>query len=277
MRIAVNGNDKSQSSDLVSSLDRGLLYGHTAFETIAVVNSKPRLLVQHLDRLSSAAASLSIPLNEDKLRTELDRFCTNIEQGCIRITISIGSGGRGYQSPEKPQALRILSEHAYPEYPTSYRASGVHLGVSEVRLAHQPLLAGIKHGNRIEQIIARQQWHGDWQEALLLDYSDRVIEATSANVFIVKDELIFTPELNQCGVEGVMRNHILELATELGFKTKLVSLSLDEVLTADEVFLSNSLIGIWPVARCQDRDFKNSPVAQTLLKRLILDEVIPHN
>lgn len=249
------------------------------FETVAIVNSKPRLLSLHLNRLDKGAKRLGIPLNRNKLETELSEFCINLErrQACIRITLSIGSGGRGYQSPSEPKALRIISEHDYPSYPSSYKEQGIHLGISELRLAKQPALAGIKHGNRLEQILARQNWHDDWQEALLLDSDDNVIEANSANVFIVKDQQLQTPRLDQCGVAGVMRQHITELASQLGFKSNAVSLSVDQILNADEVFLSNSIIGIWPVARCQNRQFKNNSIAQSLLKRLISDEVIPHH
>ena len=273
LRIAINGKLNSQAP----SLDRGLLYGHTVFETIAIVDSTPRLLPAHLERLKNGALRLGIPLDDKLLASELDEFCSPMTQSCLRITLSIGSGGRGYQTPSEPQALRILSEHEYPNYPNSHREIGITLGVSDIRLSHQPLLAGIKHGNRLEQVIARQNWQQDWHEALLLDYQDNVIEANSANVFIVKNKQLFTPKLDQCGVDGVMRSYVIAMASELGFKTEAVSLSLQDILDADEVFLTNSLIGIWPVANCQDQEFNNNKIAQALLNRLIIDEVIPHH
>ena len=273
LRVAINGQIESQ----VSSQDRGLLYGHTVFETIAIVNSKPRLLSDHLSRLMDGAQRLAIPLDEKQLEAEFHDFCQELGNACVRITLTIGEGGRGYQSPRKPQALRILSEYEYPNHPNKHQEQGIHLGVSDFRLAQQPALAGIKHGNRLEQVLARQNWHSSWHEALLLDYHDNVIEANSANVFIVKEKCLYTPDLTQCGVNGVMRKHLIDLAKELGFKTEAVSLSLTELLDADEVFLCNSIIGIWPVARCQDREFKDNSTARSLLNRLRLDEIIPHN
>ena len=258
-------------------MDRGLLYGHTVFETVAVVNSKPRLLNEHFDRLVQGAIRLSIPLDREILESEFKEFCASTGDACIRITLSIGEGGRGYNSPQEPQPLRILSEHEYPKSLKKYRQFGVNLGVSELRMGHQPALAGIKHGNRLEQILARKHWLPEWQEALLLDQQELVIEANSANVFIAKDDRLYTPSLEQCGVAGVMRAHIMTLASQLGIETKAVSLSLDQLLGADEVFLCNSLIGIWPVVSCQNKHFNSARIAHTLLEKLILDEVIPHH
>ncbi len=273
MRIVINGDN----AERLSALDRGLLYGHTVFETIAVIEGQPRLLEQHLERLALGADRLAIPLDKASLKNEIDNFCANLELACLRVTLSIGHGGRGYQSPESPKALRILSEHAYPDYPKTYWSKGIEIGVSEFRLAQQTHLAGIKHGNRLEQILARQQWQSHWQEALMLDTKDSVIEATSANVFVVADEKLITPSIAHCGVAGVMRAEVLRIAGQLGISTATVSLSLHQVIEADAIFLTNSLIGIWPVAKLQDQTFNDHNLAHQILNHLYQNEVIPNH
>lgn len=272
VRVTING----QANDQISALDRGLLYGHTVFETVAVVNGKPRLINEHLERLSHGAKTLGIPLDRRSLDSELDAFCSAIDNACVRITLSIGPGGRGYQSPEKPEPLRVLSQHALPSYSPECWRHGIELGINSIRLANQPRIAGIKHGNRLEQILARQDWPPEWHEALMLDNQGHVVEATAANLFVETKGRLLTPDLAECGVAGVMRDYVIRLAGELGIQVATVSLSLPEVQEADAVFLTNSLIGVWPVQRFGERRFSDHNTAHLILKKLRQNELIPH-
>jgi 4-amino-4-deoxychorismate lyase len=143
-----------------------------------------------------------------------------------------------------------------------------------VKLASQPLLAGLKHGNRLEQLMARRSWQDGWHEAIVCDYAESVIEATQSNVFIVKNNVIKTPVLSQCGVAGVMREYVIEQAQKLGFEVQIVSLSVAELSQADEVFVTNSIIGLWPVKQFQQIEFTHFNISNTLLKSIINNEVI---
>lgn len=276
MTTLVNGRFEEQ----VSAFDRGLLYGQSVFETIAVVQGQTRLREQHLNRLELGMDRLNIPLNINIINDDIDVISNKInplENAVLRITVTMGRGGRGYQNPAQITALRILSLHEYPTHPEPHYIDGINLGLSDVQLAAQPLLAGIKHGNRLEQILARQSWQPDWQEALLQDGLGNIIEGTSCNVVLLKEDHALTPKLDQCGVDGVMKNYVLELLKDAGFSTQAVRLSVQDIEEADEVILTNSIIGVWPVKCFQNRSFNCSKTAQKLIRLLRQNEIIPSN
>ncbi len=241
----VNG----QPHDQVSVVDRALLYGHSVFETIRVRHGQALLLDLHLARLEQACESLFIPVDQTVIASELVRFCADVELGIVRLTVSIGAGGRGYLTPSNAQPTRILTLHPLPDYAPEIHSQGVLVGVSDIRLATQPHLAGIKHGNRLEQLLIRRSWHSDWQEALVFDYNNKLIEGTQSNVFVRRGSTVVTPDLRQAGVAGVMREYILNAAPQLEFTVEVGELSATDLAQADEVVLSNSVIGTWPVAR----------------------------
>ena len=285
--VLLNGIETSQTS----AHDRGLLYGQSVFETIAINQGKLCLLDLHLKRLSLGCEALSIPFELAQLNNDLALLKDHIERieligkeakperfskAVLRITLTMGEGGRGYLNPETPKANRILSLHDYPNHPEANWTEGIKLGLSTIKLASQPLLAGIKHGNRLEQVLARQQWHASWQEALLCDYNGNIIEATQSNAFLVKDGVLKTPDLSHAGVAGIMREFILLQAKKLGVSVQIVPLSVADFLHADEVFISNSVIGIWPVKQFQHSEFTQFTVTNVLLKSIINNDVIPN-
>ena len=249
----VNG----EKCDSISLLDRGLLYGHTVFETIKVRDGHACLLDLHLERLEKACMALSIPLDLAMTESEVIRFCADLDQKVVRLTISIGSGGRGYSNPTKPQTLRILTQHPLPEHALNLQETlkvGVRIGVSPVTLSSQPLLAGVKHGNRLEQILIRQSWQRGWQEALVFDQDKRLIEGTQSNVFLRKNNSIITPALNDAGVAGVMRQFILNNPTTSKLMVTQGQVTPADIAFADELILCNSVMGAWPVAEIMGND-----------------------
>ena len=266
-----------KATDQISLSDRGLLYGQTLFETIPVCHQQPLLLERHLNRLAKGCKALSIDLDFEQLQIEINEFCQALTANklVLRITLSMGEGGRGYANPETPHSQRILSIHAFPKHPKTHWREGIKLGVAEIKLACQPALAGIKHGNRLEQVIARSQWHDDWQEALLLDQQDFVIEGTQSNLFVRHGNAVLTPDLSTSGVAGIMREQVLELADNIGVPTKIMSLSLADIEAADEVFLSNSVIGLWPVREFQKQTFSDFSISHQLLELLEENGAIP--
>ena len=272
----VNG----QAAAGISVHDRGLTYGQTLFETVAIQAGQPLLMKQHFQRLSQGCQRLSIPLNLAVLKREIKSACatafkkTSADRAVMRLTVSMGEGGRGYQNPDQPKPLRILSFSNYPDIPKSNWESGIVLGKARIRLAHQPDLAGLKHGNRLEQIIARSQWDEAWQEAILLDQNDYVIEATQANIFTLKNNILKTPDLKKCGVAGVMRDYILRNAARLGVIPQTDDLTVSDLELADAVFVCNSLIGAWPVKQFYRREYDNFELYKKLQKLLRDDGVI---
>ena len=233
--------------------DRGLHYGDGLFETLAVKSGRVRLLPRHLHRLSDGAARLAIPLPDlSSLDAALQDAGRALGEGVLKLIVTRGSGGRGYAPPENAEPMLILLR--YPQtLPTQDDAkNGIVLRLCTQRLARQPVLAGMKHLNRLEYVLARAEWRDSYiAEGLLLDTQGELIEAVSSNVFIVKGGRVVTPCLDQCGVAGVMRAEVLVCAGRLGLETEEGRLSLDDVLAADEVFLTNSLHGIRKVRALQ--------------------------
>jgi len=263
-----------QPQHSVSLYDRGLAYGDGLFETIKVKNGQPLLLDKHLKRLQLGCTRLYLSLDFVALKAELLRFAAILDKGVAKLIITRGDGQRGYAAPESPSARRILLGSALPNYPPQNAEQGVQLFPCQTRLAFQPLLAGLKHLNRLEQVLARAEWQSaDYAEGLLCDYSGRVIEGVFSNLFMVKDGQLLTPDLSRCGVAGVMRAHLLELAEQSHIPHRICDISQEELLAAEEVFLCNSLYGIWPVRRLgQLQSWPMGAVTRTLQNLLTTAE-----
>lgn len=254
-----------QPATQLSLLDRGLAYGDGLFETLSVTHGVPRLLSRHLARLQSGAQRLGLPLDIPTLTAELAAFCRELGNGVAKLIITRGEGLRGYAPPAECQARRILLGSPPASYPPGNAEQGVRLFPCQTRLAEQPALAGLKHLNRLEQVIARGEWQDPaYAEGLMCDSSGRVIEGVYSNLFLVRDGQLLTAELSRCGVAGVMRAELLAQAVALGVDVQVRDISRDELLAADEVFLCNSLYGIWPVRELQGHDWPVGPLTRKL-------------
>lgn len=231
--------------------DRGLHYGDGVFETIAVRDGEPVRLKRHLARLSTGLERLGIAFSgHAALEDEARRACSHAGRAVLKLIVTRGGGGRGYRPPVPHDATRIVGLGEWPSWPPGVDTDGVCVRVCDTRLSHQPKLAGIKHLNRLDQVLARAEWRDDsrWQEGLMLDTHGDVIEATQSNVFAVESGRLLTPGLTGCGIAGIIRGVILEdAAAALGIDAEVRVLPLERLLRCDEVFLCNSLIGVWPV------------------------------
>lgn len=233
----------------LSLTDRGLHYGDGLFETMCVVDGRIRLIERHMERLALGAERLAIPLaSMDTLRYSLEHAAEGHRDGVLKLIVTRGTGGRGYLPDEHPEPSVVLLRYPAVDPDTVNAPATVRL--CDLRLARQPLLAGIKHLNRLEYVMARAEWRDPAiAEGLLLDTSGFLVEGVVSNVFFVREGLIFTPKLHQCGVAGVMRAHVMDCAGRMGFTVEESGLRLADLLCADEVFLTNSLTGIRPVVR----------------------------
>ena len=260
-----------QPCEGLSVLDRGLAYGDGLFETMRVVNGRPCLFERHLLRLQEGCQRLRLPLDLPTLRGEILAFCQTLHDGVAKLILSRGDGLRGYAMPEPCQSRRVLLGSAAPVYPAGNTSQGVRLFPCSTRLAEQPLLAGLKHLNRLEQVLARSEWQDSaFAEGLMRDTSGRVVEAVFSNLFMVREGVLLTPDLQRCGVVGVMRAELLERAGKAGVAVEIRDIELSELLQAEEVFLSNSLYGIWPVREFDGHAWPIGPVTrklQTLLAK----------
>ncbi len=248
--ILING---AESSELAVT-DRGLHYGDGLFETLAVTDGVPELWDRHLARLQQGCQRLHLPMPEsDLLTAEVQQVCAGATCAVLKLVLTRGSGGRGYRPPSNPQITRIMSLHPWPDYPVSWYTQGVRLGVCQQRVSLNPDLAGIKHLNRLDQVLARAEWdRPDQAEGLMLDPAGRVIEGTMSNLFVVQDGRLLTPDVTQAGIAGVMRGLILDQAQTLGISCGIIDLELSDLSHTQEMFMCNSVIGIWPVQQLQE-------------------------
>lgn len=244
--ILING----QTDDRIAIQDRGLQYGDGLFETIAYRNNNFEFLDDHLDRLTHGCERLNISTAFiDELKADLSTIKSQqTSSAVVKVIISRGQGGRGYKPPTDAQPTRIVSVHPFPDYPESYQ-NGVNVISCKQTLSRNKTLAGLKHLNRLEQVLARSEWTSDdIAEGLMQDEHGHVIEGTMTNIFWVKSNQLMTPELSYSGVNGVMKQQILKLAKQHQIEVVETSVTQQDLLMADEVFLTNSIIGIWPVS-----------------------------
>lgn len=246
--------------------DRGFQYGDGLFETLEVVDAKPLFLEQHLERLALGCKRLLIPMPDRQLlRDETEKLSENATHAVLKLIVTRGQGGRGYRQPDLIQPTRLFSLHPYPCYPEALYSEGVNARFCRLRLGLNPLLAGIKHLNRLEQVMARSEWQTpNIHEGLMLSHDGYVIEGTMSNLFYVKDRCLITPPIEHCGVAGIMRSMVIELARQLGITVVEDYFVQAQLLEADEILLTNSVIGIWPVKCLMEHVFVVGGVTRRL-------------
>lgn len=243
-----------QPAEALPITDRGLAYGDGLFETLRVSRGKPLRLERHWARLVLGCQRLSIPLDQNTCRRELLEFSERLGEGVCKLMLTRGVGLRGYASPDPCLPSRVLLGNPMPAYPAARQTDGIALFPCATALAEQPLLAGIKHLNRLEQVLARAEWQDpSYAEGLMRDTSGRVIEGVFSNIFLVKEGCLLTPLLSRCGVAGVMRAEVLDWARAQDLEFSIQDISYEHLMQADEVFTCNSLYGIWPVRQLADR------------------------
>ena len=246
------------SNRCIDISDRGFQYGDGLFETIEVCQGKPLFFQQHIRRLFKGCEILRIPPPEQSLLdSEARQLSSSAQSAVLKLIVTRGSGGRGYRQPSSVFPTRLFSLHPFPEYPPHFNANGIVTRFCEQRLASNPALAGIKHMNRLEQILARAEWEDDSiQEGLMLDYDGHVIEGTMSNLFWVKSGVLHTPKLTYCGIKGILRELVIKFAATHNIEVLEKQFNQQSVLEADEVFVTNSVIGIWPVKQLNEQCFK---------------------
>lgn len=267
-KILVNG----EVCDSVLASDRGLHYGDGVYETIACKDGQLQHWDRHQQRLIVGCYRLKLPIPDiKKLETEVNQVMEGQEQAVVKVIITRGGGGRGYKSPEKTRTTRIVACYPYPDYPEDYWAEGVRVRLCETPLGMNPVLAGIKHCNRLEQILARNEWQDtDIPEGIMLDQQQNVIEGTMSNIFIARSGGLITPALTYCGVEGVMRDVVMDECKQHKIPLRVDTVSLEDIINAEEVFLTNSVIGIWPVKQFDEQDYAKGSITKLLMESLVI-------
>lgn len=263
----------------INPTDRGLRYGDSLFETVAYRDGQLEWLDRHLARLYEGAERLQIHLADpDEIRKRILSDLTsmlaevgNPSAAVFRIQVTRGVGGRGYAVSGQEQSVWVHSLHPWPwldDQSAPVAPASARVRYCTQTLATQPALAGIKHGNRLEQVLARLEWGSEFEEGLMSDAEGRIIEGTMSNLFVVQQETLHTPALDRCGIRGVMRSIVIDLAEQLGVPVHISTLNRVFLEQVNCAFLTNSLAGIWPVHQLDGRTLSASESDQVLCAQL---------
>ena len=258
----INGCEQN----MLLASDRATQFGDGCFTTACIIDGEIPLFAAHLERLQDACQKLLISFeNWSELQNEMKMLAKGHVRGVLKVIISRGSGGRGYSGKSCHSATRILSVSAWPVHYDRWRQDGIVLALSPVRLGRNPLLAGLKHLNRLEQVLIRSHLEQtDADEALVLDSEGWVTECCAANLFWRKGNVVYTPRLDQAGVNGIMRQFCIRLLAQSSYQLVEVQASLEEALQADEMVICNVLMPVMPVRACGDVSFSSATLYEYL-------------
>ncbi|RUR32431.1 aminodeoxychorismate lyase [Vreelandella andesensis] len=224
--------------------DRGLAYGDGVFETVLLRAGAPVLWDYHHARLVKGCQRLNIPLPSMEQLIASWQSPPTAELEILKLVLTRGSGGRGYATPDNSHP-RLMSRRTPFVVNADRWHEGVNVRLCQLRLGHQPLLAGIKHLNRLENVLARQEWNDpSIAEGLLGDTDGWLVEATSMNVFWQQAGTLFTPPLSQCGVAGTLRAALLDRGV-----VQEATIALNAIHEVDRLWVANSVQGVWPVSK----------------------------
>lgn len=238
--MLINGRRAST----ISATNRGLAYGDGLFETVGMRGRRPTLWEEHYRRLVRGGEILGIKIPAAQvLERELRRVCGQGEDAVGKIIVTRGEGGRGYLPPKDAEPERLVMAFPWPQVPATWFVRGVRVRVCQQRVTEQPALAGLKHLNRLDSVLARSEWRSSRiAEGLMLDSAGHVIEGTASNLLAVFDGELVTPKLDRCGVAGAMRAWLMA-----NYAVREVRFKVEDLRKAEGAAMCNSIHGVWPV------------------------------
>ncbi len=250
-------------TDSISAEDRGLAYGDGVFRTLRVRRSTPLCWQRHYQKLQydCDAIKISCPPSTTLLK-ELQSLSEARVECVAKIVVTRGKGARGYAIPPGGSATRIVSTGPLPNYNPEFFLAGVSLHVCRIKFGHQKFLAGIKHLNRLENVIAATECsEAGTPEGLLEDEQGFVVSGTRSNLFVWREGVLRTPDVSLCGVAGVQRDRVMDWAGRHDIPCKIERMRMDELLVADELFVVNSVFGLWPIRELLSYHRTSHPLA----------------
>ncbi|WP_435247394.1 aminodeoxychorismate lyase [Vibrio sp. nBUS_14] len=284
-----------ESQQTIDILDRSFQYGDGCFTTMLVSNGEIQHFHDHQHRVDECLKALRISaLDWNVVNAWLDSALqhtqdndlhgaksldgsTNLqgrndlhnEKSGIKLHVSRGAGGRGYSTKNIAKPTITISTFDYPSHYSAWQDTGIELGICQQALGLSSLLAGHKHNNRLEQILMKDEMdQADEADGVVLDISGNVIETTMANLFWRKGKTIHTPQLTQSGVAGVMRKQVLTALNQAELSVIISDYCLSQLMQADEIFMTNSILGVAPVTRISDTQFNIGTVTRSLQGQL---------
>jgi 4-amino-4-deoxychorismate lyase len=267
-RVTVNGQPPV---DGISPFDRGLHFGDGLFETIACKQGKARFLPLHLDRLARSCERLRIALGDvEPLRREVRAIAAEAGNALVKVIVTRGDAvARGYAWSGTEVATRVVFQYPLPPENASAVRDGIQARIARTRYGENEQLAGMKHLNRLEQVLARSEVPAeDAAELLVFSSSGFLASGTMSNVFLVQNGRLRTPRVDRCGVSGIMRRVVLREAAAIGLACEEASLTAADIEGAAEMFVVNARIGIWPIRSLDDRSFGVGTVTRRLQEHL---------
>jgi 4-amino-4-deoxychorismate lyase len=255
----------------VSPFDRGLSYGDGVFRTFKVIEGLPVDWPLHYQRLVSDCGAIGIVCpSAEVLIGDIQSLFSPNDSAVAKFIITRGEGERGYAAPAVTMPTRILIKSELPTYAASNYATGVQLYTCKTTLSFQTALAGVKHLNRLENVLARAEWNDPtFFDGVMLDMESNVIECTSANIFARYDKELHTPSVDRCGIAGVTRQRIINLAHLPKLKPIVKNITLPELLDADEVFICNSIYGAIQVRTIAQKHWAMGDLATRIREILV--------
>lgn len=259
----------------ISIRDRGLLYGDGVFRTLRAAQGKALHWPLHYLKLQHDCTALGISCPDEALLcAELDKVLAQHPDGVVKLIVTRGEGVRGYTPSAAALPTRIWDFSPLPDYPPEWAMQGIKARICSLRLPAQPRLACVKHLNRLENVLAAaelndaQSHDSQLAEGLLLDGEGHLIEGIRSNLFLVSQGRLVTPDLARCGVAGIQRGRVMAWALQHGVMLQVRDIGLEEALHADELFIVNSVIGLWPIRELEQRHWSNFPVAMQIRRDL---------
>ncbi|TRX56648.1 aminodeoxychorismate lyase [Thalassomonas sp. M1454] len=261
------------TTEQLSIRDRGLAFGDGIFTTAQIVAGQVQHLGQHIKRLQQGCLRLGIEeVNWASVEAELNKAANSValslNKATLKVIITAGNSSRGYSRVGIKQANIIVTVSAFPEHYIDWQNKGISLGVSSVKLGHNPVLAGLKHLNRLEQVLVRNELDTlDVDEVVVTDIADNIIECNTANIFWLKDDIWYTPSLSMAGVSGIIREQVINVLAQDGHQVAVVDAKVDVLKQSDAIFICNSLLTIAPVKEFVGKAFSMEPI-KAIQKRM---------
>ncbi len=261
------------STDLLSARDRGLAYGDGHFTTMLIKHGQVVWWSAHLARLQQASARLGFAeMDWSILTREVAQLAAGQTQAVAKVMLTRGIGGRGYDGSGCQTPTRIVSLADYPSHYQDWQQNGIPLLVCQQRLGDAPMLAGLKTLNRLEQVLLKNELAArSGVEGIVLNSRGFLVEGVSANLFWRRGKTVFTPDLAHCGIDGIMRRHVMGMLKQMSIELRVVEAPLESLWQAEEVWLTNTLMGIVPVNGIGDTQYPSPVLIRRLQERLVIE------
>lgn len=257
---SING----QLKEVISVADRAISYGDGMFTTAKVSGGEIEFFLEHLSRIKEGCLLLNIHVDMDKLTREMNIAASKYEHAVLKVIVSAGSGGRGYSRQGCSSSERIVTVHDIPTHYQSWSVNGIRLTLSELQLGHNPMLKGLKHLNRLEQVLIRAELDQlTYDDVLVTDINNNIVETSSSNVFWYKNDTWYTPNLAAAGVNGIYRSKVLAWANgNANLTMKTVDITPKDLHEIESMFVCNCVAGIIPVSHYLDMPLNIDNVVQ---------------